>query len=107
LHLYHGHGRRILKLFSKRWVVIGLAPTDLQAYKSAKNLAKAYQKLGVDVVFLNEHPDWDEQRIELRQMKFAFGVGAAAVLISGLIGYGAIAGISLVSQNFSPVEQTR
>lgn len=103
LYLYHGHGRRIMRCLSKRWVVIGLAPIDLQAYKSAKNLAAAYRLLGVEIIFINEDPRWTEESIELQQLKAGIIIGIAAVTIALFGGYTAFAAISAATR--SSVEQ--
>jgi hypothetical protein len=57
--LYARYGGKILWIIPKRRVVIGVAPTGVDEYRSAANLAKDFSSLrGVKVVFINEHPEW-------------------------------------------------
>lgn len=104
LHLYHGHGSKIMRCLSKRWVVIGLAPTDLEAYKSAKNLAAAYRLLGVEVIFINEDPRWTEENLELQHLKAGIFIGVAVVAIALIGSYTAVSGISAATRSRQQVE---
>ncbi|WP_066425144.1 hypothetical protein [Anabaena sp. 4-3] len=52
--LYAFYGPKLLWLFSKRRVVVGLAPTDQSEYEQASRVARDFRRMGVEVIFLNE-----------------------------------------------------
>lgn len=57
--LYQHYGRKILGIFPKQRVVIGVAPPQHDLYQSAKNLAKDFSSIrGISVIFINESPEW-------------------------------------------------
>ena len=55
LDLYGHYGSRKLGLFPKRRVIIGLAPTDPEEYRTAAALAQDLRSMGVVVIFFNEN----------------------------------------------------
>lgn len=52
--LYTFYGPKLLWIFRKRRVVVGLAPTEQSEYEQAARVARDFRRMGVEVIFLNE-----------------------------------------------------
>lgn len=52
--LYTFYGPKLLWIFRKRRVVVGLAPTDPSEYEQAARVARDFKRMGIEVIFLNE-----------------------------------------------------
>jgi hypothetical protein len=78
LLLYRAYGRKILWVFNKREVIIGLAPVPTpdnpNAYWEALKLARDFRAIGIEVIFINEAPEWLDTRMGLSlEKKIALG----------------------------------
>jgi hypothetical protein len=52
--LYTFYGPKLLWIFPKRRVVVGLSPTDPVEYDQAARVARDFRRMGIEVIFLNE-----------------------------------------------------
>lgn len=57
LDLYHRWGKKRFGVLGKKRVIMGLAP-EAREYESAWRIAQNFREAGVEVIFINECPEW-------------------------------------------------
>lgn len=95
LDIYAKFGARLLGVIPKRKTIIGLAPTGLREYRSAKKLAQDIRAMGCEVIFINESPEWfPRESFALAPVAIAF-----SILLAGLSGYAVVSAVVPVDQS--------
>ncbi|MFN6565635.1 hypothetical protein [Dendronalium sp. ChiSLP03b] len=81
--LYTFYGPKLLWMFPKRRVVVGLAPTELSEYEQAARVARDFRRMGIEVIFLNEAG----LTFEVPEIGAAFLIVGIIILVAAIAAY--------------------